>query len=252
MGEDQMLKGYALRDYTWKDWILLILSSSIVLQMIVLFGASFMADLDVTDYEAMLRQLDMIAVNATVYGTIISLPLTLLVVHWRKIPIFNRRQIPKSDWFIVPGMTRKDWSFLVKYIPISFVLYVTGNVLMTFIFGETEASNQVAIESLFDYIPVWVMFIIIVIVAPIAEEVLFRGLFLFSGKELTPSWFRVLLSAVLFAIVHQPNNIPAVYSYLSMGIMFSYASKRTQSVEAAMVYHFLNNLMAFFSMLAYL
>lgn len=247
-----MLKGYTLRNYTWKDWVLLIVSSSIVLQIIVLFGASFMADLAVNDYDTMVRQLDAIAVNATVYGTIISLPLTLLVVSWRKIPIFNRRQIPKSEWFIIPGMTRNDWSFLVKYIPITFVLYVGGNVLMTQLFGETEAANQVAIESLFDYIPVGVMFIMIVIVAPIAEEVIFRGLFLFDGAKLETSWIRVLISAALFALVHRPNNIPAVYSYFAMGLMFSYASKRTQSVEASIVYHFLNNLLAFFSLLAYL
>ena len=173
-----------------------------------------------------------------------------MVIHWRKIPIFNRKQLSKSEWFIVPGLSKKDWSFLVKYIPISFVLYTTGNVIMTLIFGEMEAVNQDAIVSLFDYIPIGLMFIMIVIVAPIAEEVLFRGILLFPGNKLDTTWLRVIISAVLFGLIHSPTDIQSLYTYVGMGIMFSYAAKKTQSVEAAIVYHFLNNLLAFTALLS--
>lgn len=247
-----MFKGYPLRDYTWKDWALVILSSTIVLQIIILFGTVFMAEYFIYGYGLMFRALNIIYTNAAIYGAAISLPLTLIVVHMLKIPVFNRRQIPKSEWFIIPGMTREDWSFLVRYIPISFTLFTAGNILMTSIFGEVEAVNQEAIESMMLDVPIWGMFLMVVIVAPITEEVLFRGLLLFRGSRLDPTWFRVILSAILFGLVHRPTNIPSIYTYVTMGLMFSYASKRTQSVESAIVYHFLNNLLAFISLMSLL
>ena len=245
-----MLKGYPLRDYTWKDWVLIIVSSGLALQFIVAFLATMFSDIDPNNMEAVLAQVERITINAAVYGTIISLPLSLMVIHWRKIPIFNRKQLSKSEWFIVPGLSTKDWSFLMKYIPISFVLYTTGNVIMTLLFGEMEAVNQDAIVSLFDYIPIWVMFIMIVIVAPITEEVLFRGIMVFPGNKLDTTWLRVMISAVLFGLIHSPTDIQSLYTYVGMGVMFSYAAKKTQSVEAAIVYHFLNNLLAFTALLS--
>ena len=247
-----MLKGYPLRDYTWKDWLALILSSAIVLQLVILFGSAYWTNFNATTYEEALEMLTSISNHAAIYGSLISLPLTLLAIYWLKIPIFNRRQIPKSEWFIVPGMTRKDWSFLTKYIPITFFLYVTGNVIMDNIFGEMEVVNQEAIESMFLDIPIWAMFLMVVIVAPITEEVLFRGLLLFKGSKLEPSWIRVIVSAILFGLVHTPTNIPSAYTYISMGLMFSYVSKHTKSIESAIVYHFLNNLFGFLSMLYFL
>ena len=162
-----MLKGYPLRDYTWKDWVLMIVSSGLALQFIVAFLATMFSDIDPNNMEAVLAQVERITLNAAVYGTIISLPLSLMVIHWRKIPIFNRKQLSKSEWFIVPGLSKKDWSFLVKYIPISFILYRIGSVILFLIFGEMEAVNQEAIVSILDYLPTWIMFIMIVIVAPI-------------------------------------------------------------------------------------
>lgn len=245
-----MLKGYPLRDYTWKDWVLLILTSGLALQFIIAFLASLMSNVDPTNTEALLAQIERITVSSAVYGTLLSLPLTLLMIHRRKIPIFNRKQLSKSEWFIVPGLSKEDWAFLVKYIPISYILYRVGFVILLLIFGDMEAVNQEAIESLVDYMPTWIMFLMIVVVAPIAEEVLFRGIMLFPGKKLDTTWVRVIISSVLFGLIHSPSDIPSLYTYVGMGVIFSYASKKTQTVEAAIVYHFLNNLLAFIGLLS--
>lgn len=240
-----MLDGYPLRKYTWKDWFIMFLSSSIILQMLVTFGAASLMNFNATTLEASIDQLTRLTVNGTIYGTLISLPLTLLAVHWRKIPIINRKGLSREVSFILRGLSKKDWAFLVRYIPISYVLYIGGSMLVAWLFGSSEAANQVAVESLFDYVPIWVMFIMIVIVAPIAEELLFRGIILFPGDRLNTTWLRTILSAILFGLVHGPTDIYSLYSYVGMGFIFSYAAKRTQSVEAAIVYHFLNNLLGF-------
>ncbi|MDN6731879.1 MAG: CPBP family intramembrane metalloprotease [Atopostipes suicloacalis] len=250
-----MLKGYTLRKYTVKDWLLIIITSSLLLQIVVtVLGIKF---IDIfPEYLLPYFQTRSEMTKGIVYfsgalGTILSLPLTLIAIKKRKIPFFNRKQLTKEESFIIRGMSKKDWKFLIIYIPTSFLLYSLGNQIVVSIFGEGEAINQLAIESMFDYIPIWQIFLMTVVVAPIVEEVLFRGLILFSNGKIETTFFRVILSALLFGMIHNPTNIASFYNYVGMGFLFSYAAKRTSSLEAPMVYHFLNNLMAFLVILFY-
>lgn len=241
-----MLKGYPLREYTWKDWLLMIISTSLVLQVIVTYGALYLSDIGSMSDPAMIEgTLIRISINGSVYGILISLPLALLAVYWQKIPLLNRKGLSKEQSFILRGMDREDWLFLAKYIPSSYLLYIIGSILVGFFFGASEATNQVAIESLFNYVPIWVMFLMICVVAPIGEELFFRGMLLFRGNQLHTTWSRVILSAVLFGFVHSPNDVYTFYTYIGMGFIFSYAAKRTKSIEAAIVYHFINNFVGF-------
>lgn len=238
-----MLNGYPLRKYTWKDWLFMVLSSNLVIQLVAVFVLSFFMGIFVNNIT--IEIIGEISIYGTIYGTIASLPLTLLVVYWLKIPLFNRRQISKKNSFMIRGLTKDDWKFLLKYIPISYILYLIGSMVVAYFFGISEAANQVAVESLFDYVPLWVMFIMVVIVAPIVEELLFRGIILFPGDRLDPTWTRTIISAIFFGLIHGPTDVYTAYTYVGMGFIFAYASKRTKTVEAAMVYHFLNNLMGF-------
>lgn len=248
-----MLEGYPLRKYNWKDWLALILTSSVVLQLLLITISSSLLLLtsnSMVGTDVSLEMINQALSNGVVVGTIISLPLTLLLVRWLKIPLFNRKKLSKEESFIIRGLSRKDWEFLKKYIPTSYVLYYIGAIIVNSIFIDTEAVNQTAVEGLINQYPIWVMFIMIVIVAPIGEELLFRGLMLFPGNHLETTWPRVIISAVLFGLIHMPTNIPSVYSYVGMGFIFAYASKHTQTVEAGIVYHFINNLIAFLALLA--
>lgn len=248
-----MLEGYPLRKYGIKDWLLIIATSTFFLQIVVtLFSSKLIQFFPSVLFEGLKSETEI--VSELVYfssflGTVLSLPLTLFVVYWRKIPLFNRKILAKEESFIVRGLNKDDWKFLVKYIPSSYLLYLLGNGLITSIFGEGEAVNQLTVEAMFEYIPLWQMFIMIVLVAPIVEELLFRGLLLFSGDKVETTWLRTIISAILFGMIHNPTNIQSLYTYVGMGFIFSYAAKHTKSVEAPMIYHFLNNLMGFVSIL---
>jgi len=248
-----MLEGYPLRKYTWKDWLLMILTSSIFVQVFLVTTFSSIltvASLQMPEVNITPDMVVKVINNGSVIGIVLSLPLTLLVVHWQKIPLINRKQLSKEESFGLPGLTKDDWSFLIRYIPISYILYYVGAIIVHSLFTNTEAINQIAVEGLFDYYPAWLMFIMVVIVAPIVEELLFRGIMLFRGHRLETTWPRTIISALIFGLIHSPTNIPSFYSYVGMGFIFSYAAKRTQTVEAAIVYHFLNNLLAFISLMS--
>lgn len=249
-----MFEGYSLRKHTLGDWLLMLMSSAFVLQILLLFFTiqlnQFFPEVFSGNMQTDIEVLTEIVNFSAVFGTILSLPLTLWVISSRKIPLFNRKQLTKKESFIVRGLDKEDWRFLVKYIPTSYILFLLGNGVMIQLFGEADAANQLAVEEMFAYVPVWQMFLMIVIVAPVVEELLFRGLILFSGKELETTWVRLILSAALFGLIHRPTNIQSIYTYVGMGFIFSYAGKRTQSVEAPIIYHFLNNLLAFAAVLS--
>lgn len=249
-----MFEGYPLRKYKLGDWLLMLLASAFVLQILLLILASGITqsypDLFFSNLQSETEIVSELINFSAVFGTILSLPLTLLVVTQRKIPLFNRKQLNRQESFVVRGLDKEDWKFLVQYIPSSYILFLLGNELVTIIFGQAEAVNQLAIEEMFKSVPVWQLFIMIVVVAPVVEELLFRGLILFSGQELETTWLRVIISAILFGAIHNPTNIQSIYSYVGMGLIFSYAAKRTQSIEAPIIYHVLNNLLAFGAVLS--
>lgn len=248
-----MLKGYPLRKYELKDWLLIILTSSLFLQLVV--TALSVKAIDFFP-ETVISNIQIDTMKQLIYfsgflGTSLSLPLTIIVVIKRKMPLFNRKRLNKKESFIIRGLNKKDWKFLITYIPVSFLVFNIGNSIIVNLFGEGEAVNQIAIETMFNYLPLWQMFLMTVIVAPVVEEILFRGLILFSNGKIETSWFRVILSALLFGLVHSPTDIPSIYNYVGMGLIFSYAAKRTKTIEGSMIYHFLNNLLGFIAILLY-
>src|SRR5699024_12849396 len=94
------------------------------------------------------------------------------------------------------------------------------------------------------------LFLLIECVARSAEELLFRGMLLFSGDKREATWLRVCISSLSFGFVHTPTVLLSIYTYVGMGLIFSYAAKHTQTFAASIVYHFLNNLLGFIVILA--
>lgn len=248
-----MFEGYPLRKFTIKEGFSIIITSSLVLQLLVtrfsLGVVHFLPEKLLLLLQIEAQGTVQLVYSAAVLGTVISLPLTLLVIYKNKIPFFNRKHLKKEESFLIRGLTKADWKFLLSYIPLSFLFFNIGYSLIVRFFGEGEALNQLAVESMFNYLPTWQIFLMTVIVAPIVEEVLFRGLILFSGGKQSPSWFRLIISSLLFGLVHSPTNIASLYTYVGMGFLFAYAAKRTNSLEAPIVYHFLNNLLGFIGIL---
>lgn len=248
----KVFEGYPLRKILKREQLLLWGLSPIVLQIVfgVLFVVHFISNnialiKALESSTALMEYIEPEIIAGTIVGTILGAVLITIVVIWRKIPLFNRKQLSRNEWKIIPGLSKKDWIFLGWYIPVTYTLFIGGNILLSYIFGEAEAANQQTIEGMVGLAPVWALFLMIVIAAPIAEEVLFRGLILFRHNSLNASWISVVVSAFLFGLIHMPTDIPSAFSYIGMGFLFAFAAKHTRTVEAGIVYHMLNNLIAF-------
>jgi len=86
------------------------------------------------------------------------------------------------------------------------------------------------------------MFFAIAIAAPIVEELLFRGLLQNALAKYVPIWGAILLSSLLFALVHlQLYAIPAL---MTLSIAFGYLYHRTGSLRTNIILHMANNVFA--------
>ena len=83
------------------------------------------------------------------------------------------------------------------------------------------------------------MFFMAVLVAPVTEELLFRGIILRGLLGRFRPWTAVMLSAMLFALMHM--NPWQLIPPFALGVMFGWFYLRTGSVWPGVVGHALNN-----------
>lgn len=85
----------------------------------------------------------------------------------------------------------------------------------------------------------WLLLLGGVVIAPLAEEIFFRG-FLFAGLRKRHGWKRAaLVSAGLFAVLHlQPLTFLPIFL---LGLVFAYLYHRSESIWPAVIMHMLTN-----------
>jgi len=77
------------------------------------------------------------------------------------------------------------------------------------------------------------------ILAPLQEEVLFRGLLQSMLRKYIKPWPAILLTSILFAAVHQePQNIPALFV---LSLVLGYNYERTGRLFSSILIHVLFN-----------
>lgn len=92
------------------------------------------------------------------------------------------------------------------------------------------------------------VFFTVVVIAPVVEEFLFRGLLQTTIRSFGYGpWFGIAISSALFAIVHAaPSHWPAIF-FLSAGIGYSY--EKSGSLFRPIFFHSLFNASAIISTL---
>lgn len=105
---------------------------------------------------------------------------------------------------------------------------------------QTTTSNQETINSLISETSLISSFFVIVIVAPLCEEIICRGIIptkLFEGYEKIGYIFGWLL----FTLAHLPTNPPSFLIYGWMSTVLTWTAYRTKRLEMSIILHLVNN-----------
>lgn len=87
------------------------------------------------------------------------------------------------------------------------------------------------------------MIVAIVVVVPIFEELICRGIILESVRRKWGAWAGCGASALIFGLMHvQP---PLIINAVAMGLILGYIYLRTGSIFAPIILHSINNLLAY-------
>jgi membrane protease YdiL (CAAX protease family) len=92
-------------------------------------------------------------------------------------------------------------------------------------------------------IAIWAV-VAIVVLAPVCEELFFRGFFYAGLRTRWSLWPSALLSGVVFGLVHAPTGPTAAIPLAGLGVGLAWLYNKTDSIWPCMLAHFLNNALA--------
>jgi membrane protease YdiL (CAAX protease family) len=133
--------------------------------------------------------------------------------------------------------------------PAAFIVYILLSFLLTSVVSQFPFynSNQVqntgfsGLSNHYEYI---FAFITLVIIAPISEEILFRGYLLGKLRKYVPIWVAILVTSLLFGIVHFAWNVGV--DVFALSIVLCILRIQTGRLWPSILLHMIKNSIAFY------
>ncbi len=156
------------------------------------------------------------------------------------VPFLFAKELPAGiDWRRAAGRLgfhRFRPGNAAKWIGIGFLAYIAFAIAFALIFGTPEQDDIAG-----ELGPAWSQILLIVILAPVAEEVCFRGM-LFGGFR---TRFNLPVAAIgaglVFGALHYSTGISAVPQLMVLGAIFAVVYEKTESIWPAIIFHMINN-----------
>ena len=137
----------------------------------------------------------------------------------------------------------KDLARLVLSYLVIFATNLLGSLLLR-LTNEATTSNQSILNGLVQNSSLISTFFLLVLIAPICEEILCRGIIpkkIFRGKEK----LGFIVGAIVFALLHMPTNRPSVIIYGGMSTVLTWTAYKTERLEMSILLHMILNGIAF-------
>lgn len=121
------------------------------------------------------------------------------------------------------------------------MLYLSYLLINHFPFLNFLVTFSVPSMSILSSLPVIGVLVMTVVLSPIVEELIFRGVLLNKMGLIVPTLFAVLISSLLFGALHSFGSIFSAFIFaVCMAILYL----KTENICVPILAHFLNNLFA--------
>ncbi|MBC7459134.1 CPBP family intramembrane metalloprotease [Candidatus Saccharibacteria bacterium] len=134
--------------------------------------------------------------------------------------------------------------------PTGFVVYIILTAIFSFVamqfltfvdYDQTQAVGFAGLNQQYEFV---LAFISLVIVAPVAEEVLFRGYLLGKLRKHLPLWGAILVTSLLFAAVHLQWNV--AIDVFALSLVLCVLRVISKSLWPSILLHMIKNGIAFY------
>lgn len=200
----------------------------IAIYALVLFGFSILFSTLGYRGEDVNQQMNTYAAIMTGIALVITIPI---------LYFFYRKDYPVKSGFLFRNP---------KYILLILVLAVAAShglslLLSLFSTGSLAEGYETVENAIYASSPVLVI-IRGVLLAPLCEELIFRGLMFRRLKEYTSFWVAALISSVVFAVYHM-NLIQGIFAFL-FGLILCFIYDKFQNLWASIFLHAAGNLLS--------
>ena len=185
--------------------------------------------------EAVLNAVAGAVIYIITIGIVIGLPWWILKKRTTLEELgLNRLPMWKDIWMAPLGF--------VVYLLLSGILLMVSQQFLTFIdFDQVQETGFDQISQQFEYL---LAFITLVILAPVAEEVVFRGYLFGKLRKVAPLWVAILITSLLFAVVHFAWNVGI--DVFALSIILCLLRVWSGSLWPSILLHMMKNSVAFY------
>ena len=184
------------------------------------------------------------AVFNSVLGAIVyAITLTLVIggPWW-----LQKRRTSLEDLGLQRGPDLIDFAWVpagvLVYVVLTAVVAALSLVLLPFIdHSQVQQTGFSGISTQSEYI---LAFLSLVVIAPVAEEVLFRGYLMGKLRKSMPVWAAIIITSLLFALVHFQWNV--ALDTFALSIVLCLLRLVTKSLWAPILLHAMKNGLAFY------
>lgn len=159
------------------------------------------------------------------------------------------KDLLRYDFKVFKDNFKPNMKKILKNFLISFLVMASINGVLLFL-GLGESANEEAIDELSNALP-FVMAISIVIVAPITEEIMFRGGYMKGLAGFFSERTAIIVSSLLFGAIHVVGlpmkslwEILHLLSYTSIGYFLGKSYRDTDSIWGGIIHHSIHNSIA--------
>ncbi|MDR2720105.1 MAG: CPBP family intramembrane metalloprotease [Nitrososphaerota archaeon] len=174
-------------------------------------------------------QLTSVSLLLVVVTVIVFFMITFIIFKAQKKDLLKRIQ-----WNPAP---RKSVYALVVLLALG--LFLTAFLLVVVI-PQSWLADDVAGNAITNMSPILVI-LIMGIIAPIAEETVFRGLMMTRLQQRVAPWLAVTLTTLVFAVFHIGNSVGHVLTVLPFALSVCLVFLWTKSIRVTMFLHALYN-----------
>lgn len=196
----------------------------------------------------------LVTVKSNIGMIVFAAVLMLVALFGMMYPVIKRLRRTSSIYELRP-ITMVDVSHTLTYV----IIILLGNYLITYahvLFNGRPAKiadNQATLNTFVTPHMVLGLVILVLIVAPIIEEVMFRGVLINMVLGQFSFWTKVVVSGFAFGLFHVIGTsfqLTALLEYSFMGMVLGYAFLKTNRLQSSMMLHFTNNFIAVVPMVA--
>lgn len=167
-------------------------------------------------------------------GIVIGLPWWIKKYRTTQKELGIDSYVTWTDIFLAPA------SFIV-YLILSLILTAIASQLPFYNVDQVQDTGFTGLVYGYEYM---LAFAALVIIAPIAEEVLFRGYLLGKLRTHLPVWAAILVTSLLFAAVHFQFNVGV--DVFALSIVLCLLRIQTGRLWPAILLHMIKNSIAFY------